>query len=88
MTGGNEHTEALEAALRSLASYVGAGGYNAETVDPAIFEDKIRWGIDHLVNATVQRCADAVEQESKNYARASYGDLKRAILNLKSEAQS
>jgi hypothetical protein len=38
-----------EDVLRELASYVGAGGYNAETVDPAVFAEKIRWGVDHIV---------------------------------------
>lgn len=75
--------EALEDALRSLAAYVGAGGYNAQTVEPDKFEDKIRWGIDHLVNATIQQCADVVEEQSKDYARASWGSVRRAILDLK-----
>lgn len=39
----------LEEVLRSLASYVGAGGYNAPEVDPRAFEEKIRWGIDALI---------------------------------------
>lgn len=37
-----------EDVLRDLASYVGAGGHNAETVDPDVFYRKIVWGIDHL----------------------------------------
>lgn len=32
--------------LRSLASFVGNGGYNADTVDAKVFEGKIRDGID------------------------------------------
>ncbi|MCQ4302255.1 hypothetical protein NAV11_20265 [Pseudomonas songnenensis] len=40
--------EPLEDVLRSLACSLGAGGYNAPTVDPAVFEQKIRWGIDQL----------------------------------------
>lgn len=46
-------------ALRALASYVGAGGYNASTVDPAEFERKIRWGIDHLVGMKQPQAGDA-----------------------------
>lgn len=38
-----------EQALRSLASFVGSGGYNAPTVDAAEFEAKIREGIDTLI---------------------------------------
>lgn len=41
---------ACESALRSLASYVGVGGYNAPTVDPDVFEEKIRWGIGQLTH--------------------------------------
>ena len=40
--------EPYEDVLRSLACTLGAGGYNALTVDPAVFEQKIRWGIDQL----------------------------------------
>ncbi len=40
--------EPYEDVLRSLACSLGAGGYNALTVDPAVFEQKIRWGIDQL----------------------------------------
>jgi hypothetical protein len=43
-------TEPFADALRALASYVGAGGYNAPDVDPAEFERKIRWGIDQLLD--------------------------------------
>lgn len=75
--------EEFEAVLCGLASAVGAGGYNAETVDPDVFDRKIRWGIDNLVNMTIQRCADVIEEQSKSYARNSYGDCKRAVLNLK-----
>lgn len=38
-------SEPYTSVLRSLASYVGAGGYNADTVDADVFEEKIRWGI-------------------------------------------
>lgn len=34
-----------ELALRSLACWLGAGGYNAPTVDAKVFEEKIRWGV-------------------------------------------
>jgi len=40
--------DALEEVLRSLASYLGAGGFNAIQVDPNEFEAKIRWGIRQL----------------------------------------
>jgi len=40
-----ERAERAEDALRSLACYLSAGGYNAETVDADVFERKIRDGI-------------------------------------------
>ena len=40
--------EDYDAVLRSLASYLGAGGYNdpSPLIDPKVAEAKIRWGID------------------------------------------
>jgi hypothetical protein len=44
--------ESYSDALRSLASYVGCGGYNADDpIDAKVFEDKIRYGIDLLLQA-------------------------------------
>lgn len=48
----------LEDALRSLASYVGNGGYNALTVNAAEFEAKIREGIDRLNAAAQEKIAE------------------------------
>lgn len=37
--------------LRGLASYVGCGGYNSYgRIAPKVAEEKIRWGIDHLLS--------------------------------------
>lgn len=44
-----DKNDCLEFALRSIASYVGSGGFNSETVNPEIFEKKIIAGIDNLV---------------------------------------
>lgn len=42
--------------LRDLASYVGCGGYNSEGNIPAkVAEDKIRWGIDHMLRVETDR---------------------------------
>ena len=54
-----ERAESYAEAMRSLASYVGAGGYNADTVDAGVFEDKIRWGIGVIQD----RLAGAIERE-------------------------
>jgi hypothetical protein len=45
-----EWREEADGVLCSLACQLGAGGYNAEEVDPKVFGDKIRWGIDALVD--------------------------------------
>lgn len=34
--------------LRSLASFLGAGGYSAPAVDPKVFHEKILWGIEEV----------------------------------------
>jgi hypothetical protein len=45
-------------ALRSLASYVGCGGYNAnDPIDEKVFEEKIRYGIDLLLATQAQTTA-------------------------------
>ena len=48
----SERAESYADALRSLASYVGAGGYNADVVDADVFGAKIRWGIDEIMART------------------------------------
>lgn len=68
-----------EDVLRSIAAYVGAGGFNAEHVDPREFERKIRWGIDYLTDATFQRAADIVEECSKRPG-TTWGEVKAAII--------
>ena len=47
-----ERAESYAETLRSIASYVGAGGYNADTVDASVFEEKIRWGIGEIMART------------------------------------
>jgi hypothetical protein len=41
--------------LRSIASSLGVGGYNAPAVDAKVFEDKIRSGIDLLTTPLVNQ---------------------------------
>lgn len=55
----NEHP--AEEALRSLACWLGAGGYNSPTVDAKVFEEKIRWGVDHLLDGERERIARTIE---------------------------
>lgn len=68
--------------LRSLSLWLGAG---SGSDDAAELEKRIRWGIDHQVSSTVQRCADVVERLSKKPG-TRWGEVKAAILELQ-EAQ-
>lgn len=47
--------DAAREVLRSLACWLSVGGYNADTVDPAVFERKIRDGVDAIVRVETQR---------------------------------
>jgi len=44
-----------EEALRSLACWLGVGGYNADKVDAEAFERRIREGVEMLVSSEVRR---------------------------------
>lgn len=68
----------LEGVLRSLASYVGAGGYNADDVDPKTFEDKVRWGIDHLLGVNHVGKLEAKIRELEVRLMASRSARKKA----------
>jgi hypothetical protein len=54
----NKREESYSDALRSLASYVGCGGYNADDpIDAKEFEERIRFGIDLMLStAQSQPC--------------------------------
>ena len=67
--------------LSSLASYLGAGMGDEKTTAEQ-FNDKIRWGIDFIANAQIQRCADLVERLSKK-PETTWGAVKTAILALR-----
>ena len=60
-----ERLQQCEDVLRSLACSLSAGGYNADVVDPVVFEKKIRDGIDMLIapltaeNERLQALADS-----------------------------
>lgn len=61
----SERLIACERALRSLASWLSVGGFNAPTVDAKVFEEKIRWGVEHLLQATPPaQAADSVLEDA------------------------
>ena len=68
--------------LAGLSSYLGAGLGDDDTT-PEQYDERIRWGIDHQIAVTVQRCADVIEELSKEaYSgkRVHWGQIKQAIL--------
>lgn len=77
-----EERERLLERLRGLSLWLGAG---SGSDDAAELEKRIRWGVDHQVSSTVQRCADVVERLSKKPG-TRWGEVKAAILELQ-EAQ-
>jgi hypothetical protein len=51
-----QENERLGDVLRSIACSLGAGGYNTSAVDPDVFEEKIRRGIDTLTAPLITEC--------------------------------
>ncbi len=76
-----ERAEACEDVLRSLASWLGNGGYNVDMVDPDVFEEKIRDGIDSLIKRTEDRC----NTEAQPVAREEIARLKEALEDSEQE---
>jgi len=72
-----ERAESYAETLRSLASYVGAGGYNSDTVDAGVFEEKIRWGIGEIMKRMEKVEAEMAKARERLYpmwkGRNSYG---------------
>ncbi|WP_025856080.1 hypothetical protein [Pseudomonas sp. CHM02] len=55
--------EVFEEGMRSLASTLGAGGYNAETLTAIQLVGKVQWGVNHLAD-TSARIADDLRAEN------------------------
>lgn len=62
----------LEDALRSLASWLSAGGYNAPTVNAKEFEAKIRWGVENAINEALANL--------RKHAESMHNDLQLVII--------
>lgn len=66
----SEHLRGCEDVLRQLASYCGAGGYNAPEVDPEVFAKKIMDGInilnDPLAQLAEKRGAERDQLKAEN----------------------
>lgn len=50
--------EKCEAAMRTLACSLGAGGFNSTTFDPDVFFDKIQWGINDFATSFARMILD------------------------------
>jgi len=89
-TGGETPAEQV---LRKLACWLGAGGYNAPTVDADVFHDKIIWGIGELVQETnrlqleVHRYRDAwnTQRQINELIRPSF--THEEVMNAMHEAE-
>lgn len=68
--------ESFEDEMRALASYVGAGGYNTELVEPKLFAGRIRWGINHLIDVQ----ANQLEAAKKRIAELDMAQKRIAEL--------
>ena len=93
--------EDYDGVLRGLASFLGAGGYNSEgLIDPQVADDKIRWGIEHILpgclysnvqllkSKIVESLSDRIPKgpnELRNILRVREDDLFYAIGELCSE---
>lgn len=62
------HVDGLEGALRSLACWLGVGGYNAPSVTPEVFERKIRDGVNALVRSEAGRARGPQISDSEERA--------------------
>lgn len=54
-----KRVDELEEVLRSLACWISVGGYNAETVDAAEFEKRIRDGVATMIRVESERVVKA-----------------------------
>jgi len=72
--------ESANGALRSLACWLSVGGYNAESVDPDVFEKKIRDGVESLVKIECERVRGPRLSDSEEMAL-----LRRINAGLESE---
>jgi hypothetical protein len=69
--------EVFEDGMRSLASTLGAGGYNAEALTATQLVEKVQWGVNHLAN-TSGRLADELRVE-RDQLRAENEALRKAL---------
>lgn len=74
-----EH-EAFEEGMRELASYLGAGGYNAAQLSAAQLLDKVRWGVDYQCQVLDGRIQGLVQERDALKGKALGFDLIKAAI--------
>lgn len=60
--GGAADESPAEQVLRKLACWLGAGGYNADTVDADVFHDKIVWGVENAIRGAKTQAQQPEQQ--------------------------
>ncbi|MFL1477843.1 hypothetical protein [Pseudomonas grimontii] len=78
--------EIFEEGMRSLASTLGAGGYNAATLTATQLVEKVQWGVDHLAE-TSGRQIDELRAEVAGL-RTGYEAYERVNAELKAENEA
>jgi hypothetical protein len=89
----NERLVGCEDVLRQLASYVGAGGYNASEVDPEVFARKILDGINILNDPLAQLILKKDEQIDQLKAenaglKTGYEGYEQVVQGLRGEVEA
>jgi len=74
-----------ESVLRSLASWLGNGGYNAETVDADVFERKIRYGVETVVRVETKRAEQRIERKFLAEPRISDDEMMSLLRRVNKE---
>lgn len=74
-----EH-EAYEEGMRELASYLGAGGYNADRLSAEQLLEKVKWGVDHNASAQDARIQALTQERDALKAKANGFDMLKAVI--------
>lgn len=78
--------EIFEDGMRSLASTLGAGGYNAATLTATQLVEKVQWGVDHLAE-TSGHLTDQLRAEVAGL-KTGYEAYERVNAELKAENEA
>lgn len=74
-----EH-EAFHEGMRELASYLGAGGYNADQLSAEELLEKVKWGVDHNASAQDARIQALTQERDALKLKADGFDMLKAVI--------